>query len=224
MANAIDTNVLGNLGLIKQPGVREANTELNEDAFLKLMIAQLENQDPMKPMENGEFLSQLAQMESVSGLSDLNKSVEKMATALQSNQALQASSLVGRWIVAPSNSAELWDEIGMAGSVDVPSNAGQVMVSIKSKAGELIKQIDLGEQQAGTVNFNWDGVGSNGEQYSPGQYKVEATARIGNEFEAIETNAIVPVDSVLMGKVGEPMTVSTSLLGNVKLSEVKQIM
>jgi len=224
MANAIDTNVLGNLGLIKQPDVRQANAEMNEDAFLKLMIAQLENQDPMKPMENGEFLSQLAQIESVSGLSDLNKSVEKMATALQSNQALQASSLVGRWVVVPSDNAELWNEIGMAGSVDVPANAGQVMVSIKSSAGELIKQVDLGEQQAGTVNFSWDGVGMNGEQYPPGQYKVEATARIGNEFEAIGTNAIVPVDSVLMGKVGEPMTVSTSLLGNVKLSDVKQIM
>lgn len=224
MANAIDTNVLSNLGLMEQPTARQANSDVGEDAFLKLMITQLQNQDPMKPMENGEFLSQLAQFKSVSGIDDLKNSVEKMATALQSNQALQASSLVGRWIVAPSNNAELWDEIGMAGSVEVPRNANQVMVSINNKAGEIIKQIDLGEQPAGTVNFNWDGVGMNGEQYPPGQYKVEATARIGNESVAIETNAIVPVDSVLMGRVGEPMTVTTSLLGNVKLSDVKQIM
>ncbi len=224
MASAIDTNVLSNLGLTSQPTARQANDDLGEDAFLKLVITQMQNQDPMKPMENGEFLSQLAQFQSVTGIDELKDSVEKMATALQSNQALQASSLVGRWIVAPSDNAELWDEIGMAGSVDVPGSASQVVVSIKSRAGELIKQIDLGAQPAGTVNFNWDGVGTNGDQYSAGQYKVEATARIGNEFEAIETNAIVPVDSVLMGRVGEPMTVTTSLLGNVKLSDVKQIM
>ncbi len=224
MANAIDTNVLSNLGLTNKPAARQANDDLGEDAFLKLVITQMQNQDPMKPMENGEFLSQLAQFQSVTGIDELKDSVEKMATALQSNQALQASSLVGRWIVAPSDNAELWDEIGMAGSVDVPGSASQVVVSIKSRSGELIKQIDLGAQQAGTVNFNWDGVGANGDQYSAGQYKVEATAKFGNEFEAIQTNAIVPVDSVLMGKVGEPMTVTTSLLGDVKLSDVKQIM
>ncbi len=224
MTNAIDTNLLSELGLSQKANTRQANGDLGEDAFLKLMITQLENQDPLKPMENGEFLSQLAQFKSVTGLDELRATVEKMATALQSNQALQASSLVGRWVEVPSNKSQLWDEIGMAGSVDVPGNASQVTVNIKNSANLVVKQIQLGPQQAGTVNFNWDGLDGNGNAYPPGEYTVEATATIGNQSEAIGTNAIVPVDSVLMGKSGEAMTINTSLLGNVKLSDVKKIM
>ena len=191
---------------------------------MKLVIAQMENQDPMKPMENGEFISQLAQFQSVTGIDELRKSVEEMATAMQSNQALQASSLVGRWIEVPSPRAELWDEIGMAGSVEVPAGASNVMVTISDKSGQIVKQINLGEPNQGSVTYNWDGLDQNGNPYSAGEYRVEATASVLNEIESLQTNAIVPVDSVFMGKTGEPMTVNTSLLGKVQLSDVKQIM
>jgi len=224
MTAAIDTNLLTELGLSKQEPVRQAKSELGEDAFLKLMIAQMQNQDPMKPMENGEFISQLAQFQSVSGIDDLRKSVEQMATAMQSNQALQASSLVGRWIETPSSKSQLWDEIGMAGSVDVPEGASNVIVTISDNGGQVVKQIALGDPGVGTKNYSWDGLGDDGTQFAAGEYSVEATATIGGAAESLETNAIVPVDSVYMGKTGEPMTVNTSLLGKVQLSEVKQIM
>ncbi|ALP52633.1 hypothetical protein Tel_05440 [Candidatus Tenderia electrophaga] len=224
MTSAIDTSLLSELGLSQKTNLRQAKDDLGEDAFLKLMITQLENQDPLKPMENGEFLSQLAQFKSVTGLDDLKASVEKMATSLQSNQALQASSLVGRWVEVPSNKAQLWEDVGMAGSVDVPRNASDVTVTIKDSMGLVVEQINMGPQQAGTQNFSWDGVDNNGNRYPAGEYSVGASATIGHQSEAIDTNAIVPVDSVFMGKVGEAMTVNTSLLGKVKLSDVKQIM
>jgi flagellar basal-body rod modification protein FlgD len=224
MTNAIDSTLLSDLGLTKQQPTRKANSDLGQDAFMKLIITQLQNQDPLKPMDNTQFLSQLAQFKSVTGLEDLRKSVESMATSLQSNQALQASSLVGRWVEVPSSKAELWKDAGMAGSVDVPSNASQVTVTIKDSSGMVVKQIQLGAQQAGTANFSWDGTADNGSTYSPGEYSIEAAATIGSQSEAIDTNAIVPVDSVVMGKAGDPMTINTSLLGNVKLSDVKQIM
>lgn len=224
MSNTIDTNLLGELGLSRGLDNRQANSDMGEDAFLKLMITQLENQDPLKPMENGEFLSQLAQFRSVTGLDELKESVEKMATSLQSNQALQASSLVGRWVEVPSDKAQLWEDVGMAGSVDVPASATQVTVNIKNASGQIVKQLELGAKQSGTANFSWDGLDDNGEPFPAGEYAVEASAIIGNQSEAIATNAIVPVDSVLMGKTGEQMTINTSLLGKVKLSDVKQIM
>lgn len=224
MTSAIDTNLLSELGLAKPKSNRVAKDELGEDAFMKLMIAQMENQDPMKPMENGDFLSQLAQFKSVSGLDELKASVEKMATSLQSNQALQASSLVGRWVEVPSDKVQLWEDVGMAGSVEVPGNASQVTVTIKNSVGLIVNQQTLGPQRQGTANFNWDGTDANGNTYPPGEYSVSATATLGDQSESIETNAIVPVDSVLMGKTGEPMTINTSLLGNVKLSQVKKIM
>lgn len=224
MATAIDTNVFNELGLAHKPEVPQANDQLGQDAFLKLVVAQLKNQDPMKPMENGEFLSQLAQFQSVTGIDELKNSVEKMATALQSNQALQASSLVGRWVVVPSDKTFLWDDVGMAGSVDVPVRADSLQVQIKDKAGVLVKQVDLGDQSAGTANFSWNGLDRDGMPYPPGEYTVTAFATIAGKVETLETNAIVPVESVLMGKTGESMTVNTAGLGDIKLTDVKQIM
>ena len=224
MAAAIDTNVLGNLGLLQAPKKPQANAEMGEDAFLKLIIAQMENQDPLKPMENTEFMSQLAQFKSVTGIDELKGSVEKMATALQSNQALQASSLVGRWVEVPSDNNFLWSEVGMAGTLELPENATHVQVVIKDEAGQTVKTVGLGDQQAGPVSYQWDGVGEDGATYEPGQYSIEATALMGGEVEGLKTSTIVPVESVLMGKAGEAMKINTAGLGEIKLSAVKQIM
>jgi flagellar basal-body rod modification protein FlgD len=224
MVTSVDNSVLESLGLSKKPKTTASNTEMGQDAFLKLVIAQLQNQDPMKPMENGEFLSQLAQFKSVTGIDDLRKSVDSMASSFQSNQALQASSLVGRWVMVASDTGHLWQDAGMGGAVEVPSSASQVLVSIKDSSGQVIKQIDLGRQEKGTVDFHWDGLDGNGQAYAPGDYDIEATANIGGEYEAIITNTVVPVDSVIMGKAGTDLTVNTVGLGRIKLSDVKQIM
>ncbi len=87
-------------------GTNDAN-ELGLNTFLKLMVTQLNNQDPFKPMENGDFLSQIAQFGSVTGLEQLNKSFESLSTNITSGQALQAGSLVGREVLAPVDSGYL---------------------------------------------------------------------------------------------------------------------
>ena len=224
MTSAIDTNVLNDIGVLQKQQVKTPNDELGQDAFLQLVVAQLKNQDPLKPMENGEFLSQLAQFQSVTGIDELKKSVDSMATAMQSNQALQASSLVGRWVVVSSDKSFLWEDANMAGSVEVPNRADNVQVQIKNSSGATVKQLDLGDQSAGTANFQWDGLGDDGVEYGAGEYSISSFGTIAGEVEALETNAIVPVDSVLMGRAGESMTVNAAGVGNVKLSDVKQIM
>lgn len=224
MSLNVDTTVLQNLGLSQAPKRAGPSSELGQDAFLKLVIAQLQNQDPMKPMENGEFLTQLAQFKQVNGIDDLKKSVDAMAGSFQSNQALQASSLVGRWVMVSSNQGHLWQEAGMAGAAEVPASASQVLVSIKDGSGQVIKQIDLGRQDKGTVDFHWDGRDGSGQAYAPGDYAIEAIANIGGEYESIATNTVVPVDSVIMGKAGTDLTVNAAGIGKIKLSDVKQIM
>ena len=126
--------------------------------------------------------------------------------------------------MVPSEKAFLWSDVGLTGSVDVPSRADTVQVQIKDKAGMVLKQLDLGGQPEGTASFSWDGTANDGTPYAPGEYTVSAFATIGGKVESLNTNAIVPVESVLMGKTGEGMTVNTAGLGDIKLSEVKQIM
>ncbi len=224
MSTAIDTSVLDGLGLMKKNDTPKAKEELGEDAFLKLVIAQLENQDPLKPMENGEFLSQLAQFKSVTGIDELKGSVDKMAGAFQSNQALQASSLVGRWVMVESDQGQLWPDAGIAGSVDLPSASDHVLVTIKDKSGQVVNQLDLGKQLSGSVDFHWDGVGSGGEQYAPGTYTIEAMAKLDGEYTSITTNTVVPVESVILGNGGAGITVNATGIGKIKLSDVKEIM
>ncbi len=224
MDSVVDTKVLDGLGLTKSPTVARGNNDMGEDAFLKLMIAQLENQDPMKPMENGEFLSQLAQFRSVTGIDELKNSVDQMAGALQSNQALQASSLVGRWVMVEGDQARLWPDAGLAGAVDVTSPTEQILVSIKDASGQVVHQLDLGRQSSGTVDFQWDGIGSDGTNYPPGEYTFEALANVNGEYVAIGTNTVVPVDSVILGGAGSGITVNAVGVGKIKLSDVKQIM
>lgn len=225
MSNTIDTSVLDKLGLMQKPKSTTSKTDTTgEDTFMKLILAQLQNQDPTKPMDNSQFLSQLAQFKSVTGITDLKKSVDSMAGSFQSSQALQASSMVGRWVMVASSTGHLWDKVGMAGAVEVPSSATQVMVSIKDSAGQVIKQVDLGAQEQGTVDFHWDGLDANGKACSPGDYTIEASANIGGKNQTIATNTVVPVDSVIMGKAGTDLTVNATNFGKIKMSDIKQIM
>ena len=224
MSLNIDSSVLEGIGVLESKKRQVSGSQSDEDTFMKLILTQLQNQDPTKPMDNSQFLSQLAQFKSVSGIDELKKSVDSMAESFQSNQALQASSLVGRWVMVESNSGQLWDKIGMAGAVDVPSSASQVTVSVKDSSGQMIKQIDLGAQDKGVVNFNWDGIDDEGNAYKAGKYSIEASANIAGKNQAIITNTVVPVESVIMGKVGIGLTVNTSGFGKISLSNVKQIM
>lgn len=224
MSMSVDSKILEGLGLAAPPKQAVASNKTDEDTFMKLILTQLQNQDPTKPMDNSQFLSQLAQFKSVTGIDELKKSVDAMSDSFQSNQALQASSLVGRWVMVSSNESHLWDKVGMAGAVEVPSSASQVMVSIKDSSGQVIKQIDLGSQNQGTVSFNWDGLDANGNLYAPGDYAIEANANIAGKNQSVATNTVVPVESVIMGKPGTGLTVNTTGLGKIRLSDVKQIM
>ncbi len=224
MANDIDIALLDNLGLNRRPVESAPRNELGEDAFMKLLIAQLQNQDPLDPMDNGEFMSQLAQFEAVSGVDSLNKSFESFASSFQSNQALQASSLVGRWVLVPSDRGTLWPDSGMSGAVELPSSASQVLVSVKNSAGQVVHQIDLGAQQGGMTRFSWDGLDSRGEPVAPGQYTLEALASFNGEFEAVSTFVASPVESVTLGKGGSGMTLNVYDVGSVRLSEVEEVM
>ena len=94
---------------------------LGQEDFMELMLAQMNHQDPFKPMENGEFLTQMAQFSAVSGLKDIKDSFKSLSESMQSNQALQAASMVGRRVLVNGTSTELVDGKGISGTVDLKS-------------------------------------------------------------------------------------------------------
>ena len=212
-------DTFSNLGLALQSSDKK-RTELGQDAFLKLMTAQMKNQDPFKPMESGEFLGQIAQFSTVSGIQQMNQSLSGLSTALTSNQTLQAANLVGHGVMVDDDSAYLFAEGGLSGSAALEAS-GAIAVDIVDSSGQVVRRLDLGTQSAGDVSFTWDGNDESGARMPEGRYTVKATALSGGESAALDTQVLGMVSSVTLGSSG----LSLNLYGMdpVALSAVREI-
>ena len=145
---ATATNPFDAIGLARQKTESKRN-DLGLDDFFKLMITQLKNQDPMKPLENGEFLSQIAQFGTVSGIDRLNKTFDDLAASLTSGQALQAGSLIGREVLVPGGVAALAPGQPVRGVVQLDASAADVVLHIYNPSGALVRDLSLGGHPAG---------------------------------------------------------------------------
>jgi len=218
LSSAIDKLGLG----APAAGTKKAEP-MGQDAFLTLMITQLKNQNPLEPMKNQEFLAQLSQFTTASGVQDLKKSFDSLGTSLQSSQALQASSLVGRNVLISSDQGYLPPTGKMQGVVDLPDAVGNLRVNIYDSTGAVVRSIDLGQQSAGQAVYNWDGKNNAGQAVASGVYRVTADAKLNGKSYSFDTLAIAPVKSVTIGRNGQGMSLSVGALGSVALSDVRQI-
>lgn len=214
-------DVLGNYRAQKDSGAT-GNNELGKNEFMELMIAQLKNQNPLEPQDNGEFISQLAQFSSLEEVQGLSRSVDDVAGQFRSTQALQASAMVGRTVLAPSSTGILGAEGEISGTVEVPASTGALRVSIEGPNGERVRQMDLGSSQAGVASFQWDGKDGNGNALPPGPYKIVAEGSYPEGQEQLATMVSANVDSVSLGKEGK-VTLNLAGMGSIGLSEVEQI-
>lgn len=202
----------------------KAKNQLGQAEFFKLMTAQLKNQDPTKPMDNAQFLSQIAQFSTVSGVQDLNASFTQLASSLTSDQALQGANLVGRGVLVPgSNGNILVAGGGFSGAADLTTSTSNLTFNIFDAGGQLVRRIDLGQQASGLVPFGWDGVTDGGVAAAPGTYRIQATAQIDGVTQAIDTLVDAKVESVTLGKNGQELNLNLIGLGTIALSSVRQI-
>ena len=197
------------------------NKELGKNEFLNLLVAQLNNQNPLEPQGNGEFIAQLAQFSQVEGIEKLNTSMGSMLSSFQSSQALQASSLVGRKVIIPSDKAVVDTSESFKASTVLPVSSSNVYVNVYNNAGALVSRVNLGEQAAGNVSFIWDGKDSSGNVAPPGTYKFEEQATYGSDTKALSTMLPANVDSVTLG--GNELMLNLAGLGSVPLSQVQVI-
>lgn len=198
-----------------------ANKELGKNEFLNLLVAQLNNQNPLEPQSNGEFIAQLAQFSQVEGIEKLNSSMGSLLSGYQSSQALQASSLVGRKVIIPTDKAVVDTSESFKASLVLPTSSSNVYVNVYDSAGTAVSRINMGEQAAGNVSFIWDGKDASGNLLPPGTYKFEAQATYEGETEALNTMLPANVDSVVLG--GSELMLNLAGLGSVPLSQVQVI-
>lgn len=196
---------------------------LGKDAFLQLLVTQLKNQNPLEPQDNGEFVAQLAQFSSLEGITTLNDTVSGIAGNYNSSQALQASSLVGRSVIAPADKAVVDTSKSMTGTVAVPASVDPVQVKITDADGKTIRTLNLGSQQAGNATFIWDGKNDAGEVAKAGTYNFAATATYDSKATSLVTYLPATVNSVTISQTGGELMLNLAGLGSIALSKVQTI-
>ena len=187
-----------------------SDANASQDRFLKLLVAQLNNQDPLNPMDNAQMTSQMAQINTVSGIQQLNETMKAMASQFTAMQVLQGTAMIGHDVLVESNTLSV-DGGKAKGAVELSGNADKVTVEIKSPGGELLETLNLGAMTAGRHAFEWDASGYKGAgnptfkiTATSGSKTVASTAlardsvvSIGNKGIELKGRAPVTYDAIL---------------------------
>jgi flagellar basal-body rod modification protein FlgD len=187
----------------------------SEDRFLKLLVAQMQNQDPLNPMDNAQVTSQMAQIQTVNGIAKLDRTVASLGTQFSSLQALQGASLVGRDVTVPGNTLATSGGIGVGG-FELGGPADAVKVEILSPGGAVIDTIRLGAEGSGRHGFEW--------QVPP---TIGADAQLRFRVSAASGAAAVPVTELMRDHVeavsaeGEQLTVELSRNGALPWRDIR---
>lgn len=178
-----------------------------QDRFLKLLVTQMKNQDPLNPMDNAQVTSQMAQLSTVSGIEKMNSSLQGLMGSYQSSQSVQATSMIGRSVLVPGKDVTLEKGKAMMG-VELTEPADNVRVTVFNAAGKAVHQVDLGPKDVGIAALDWDGVSDSGANSPDGHYTFKVEATRGNA-------KVAGVSTLSFGEVG---SVSTSAKDGVKLN------
>jgi len=204
-------------------------SDMGSDDFLALMIAQMKNQDPTKPMDQMAFMSQLAQFGTLSGVQELNGSFGDLSTSLTGAQAVQASSLVGRSVamdtqiasLTPVGRNEAGDTVHMlSATVDMGRHSEGGVFEVRDGSGRLVfsGQLPAG---SGHVPVVWDGAAADGSQLPPGEYSISAQVERGGDLRPARVYGHDTVISVAIGS-GNQVTLNLASGRSVDVSDVKE--
>jgi flagellar basal-body rod modification protein FlgD len=192
-----------------------------QDRFLALLVAQMKNQDPLNPMDNAQVTSQMAQLSTVSGINQLNATVQALSASMASSQSLQAASMIGHAALVPGTEIDMAKGSSNA-AVELSQAADKVTVTISDSKGNVVRTLQLGAQDAGVVGFNWDGMDNKGTAVADGAYKFSASAVLGGKSSSPTTLSYGLVNSVSLTSSGAMLNMGS--LGEVGLDAVRQIL
>lgn len=191
--------------------------------FLQLLVTQLQNQDPTNPMDSSQMTSQLAQINTVSGISQLNTTLSSLATQLNATQQVSATGLIGKNVLVPGSIDALAKGVAAPAGVNLSGAASSVVVTITNASGATVKTINLGAQPAGVVPVSWDGTDNKGAAVADGNYNMSVTATANGQAVTASTLSYNTVSSVVTNPDG---TVGLALADGTKanLTSVAQIL
>ena len=215
-------NGTGAAGSASQGSGVKKKDQLGQAEFLELMIAQLKNQDPFKAMDPSQFLGQLAQFGTVSGIAEIKEAFGTLSESMRSSQVLDGATMVGREVLVPSDEVMLQAEGSVKGAIDVPTGTNALQVNIRDANGALVRRMTL-PTTSGLQEFSWDGVADNGTRAAAGEYTFEAVANVAGKSGSLEMLMAGRVNSVTID-AATGLTLNTSNLGSRSLGDVRRVM
>ena len=216
------SNIAGLTGQTAAPAALPRNDELGQEEFLQLLVAQLENQDPTNPVDNSEFFSQIAQINTVTGIQELDQSFNNVADSLYLGQSVEAASLIGRQILTNDNTAFLTENVAIEGELNVGEAATDVVVRIQDESGALVDSIQIGSVEAGQREFLWTGELDDGTQVEPGLYTISAEGVVNGETQGISVSTYDFVSSVSVDRANNGITLNLLTGETMTLSEINE--
>ena len=223
--NAQDTGsaaaLFASLNASSSSAAKASTAADTQDRFLKLLVTQMKNQDPLNPMDNAQVTSQMAQLSTVTGIDKLNVTLQALSDSMASNQSLQAASMIGHGVLVPGMGVDMANGTGFGG-VELAQSADKVDIGIYDKTGALVRNIHLGAQPVGLVNWQWDGRNNSGISVADDSYTFTVdAAQAGKKVDATALQFGM-VHSVTQGKQGVALGVGQ--LDGIALSQVRQIL
>lgn len=215
-------SISSNTGVTAQTSASSATGSVDDaqSNFMKLLVAQMQNQDPMNPMDNAQMTSQMAQLNMVSGINQLNTTLSSALSSFQATQTMQASSLIGREVLVPSSTLQLSSGQAKMG-VDLAQSVDSLKLAVLDSAGQTLRSIDLGAKPAGLTQLAWDGATDAGAAAADGSYSFK--------LEALRNGQSVTATALSAAQVGgvslsnNNVRLSLPGLGEVALADVRQV-
>ena len=213
--------ILNKLGInsADKSNMPKAKDKLGQEDFLKLMTTQLQNQDPFAPMENGEFIAQMAQFSTLTGITSMDEPLKNVAAKLGETRIATAANMLGHSVLVPGKIARTDDEGSVNGVIDLPSAATNVNVVFKSQSGEIIDTINLGNQSSGLVGFAWHGAPKD-MMDNDDPIIVEAYANTGKGMEGVNSSIFAEVLSSSAGNGDSGVMLDVRDYGTISANEV----
>ncbi len=221
----IDSNsYLSSLSIEKQNTAATEQKTSDKDMFMRLMLAQLKNQNPLQPQDGAEFLSQLAQFTQVEGIGKLNTSVQDIASLYRSTQTLQATALVGRNVQVDGTTGHFDGTNAVTGVIGAEQAATNVNMTVRDSRGAMVGTYSLGDISSDETDFSWNGTDSTGKAVPPGKYTISIDGLVSNKRTALNTAMNVRVNSVSITDNNGGMKLNLANGTSVDANTINQIL
>lgn len=202
------------------PASTASSAASTQDRFLKLLVTQMKNQDPLNPMDNAQVTSQMAQLSTVTGIDKLNVTLQALSDSMTANQSFQAASMLGHGVLVPGTGVDL-SSTGGFGGVALAQSVDNVNIAIYDTSGALVRNMSLGAQPAGLAHWQWDGRDNTGNNVAAGSYTFTADADQAEVKVDVTGLQFGIVNSITQGKQG--VTLGVGQLEGITMEQVKQI-